>query len=100
MLKVLLFKFGCVKIFFLKCANHSKTDSEKEVIAEQEIRPSLRFIPDESDKIYRSGDTFQLICEAEFHLNWKLPSILETRDYVRRITFHKKSRNEKRDNSF
>nr|CAH0098421.1 unnamed protein product [Daphnia galeata] len=56
-------------------------DAEKEVIAEQEIRPSLRFISDESDKIYRSGDTFQLICEADFHLDWKLPSILETRDY-------------------
>ena len=78
------------KYFLKKCANHSKTDAEKEVIAEQEIRPSLRFISDESDKIYRSGDTFQLICEADFHLDWKLPSILETRDYVSRITFHKK----------
>lgn len=84
------FNLDVSKYFFKKCANHSKTDAEKEVIAEQEIRPSLRFISDESDKIYRSGDTFQLICEADFHLDWKLPSILETRDYVSRITFHKK----------
>ncbi|XP_032794862.2 uncharacterized protein LOC116931389 isoform X3 [Daphnia magna] len=45
-------------------------------------KPSLRFLPNDSDKIYRTGDTIRLVCEADFHLDWKLPSILETRDYA------------------
>jgi hypothetical protein len=50
-------------------------------VAEQE-RPSIRLLPDDSDKIFKTGVTFQIICEADFNLDWKLPSILETRDYV------------------
>ncbi|XP_046463212.1 hemicentin-1-like isoform X2 [Daphnia pulex] len=59
----------------------SSINAAKEVeVAEQE-RPSIRLLPDESDKIFKTGVTFQIICEADFNLDWKLPSILETRDY-------------------
>ena len=63
------------------CVTFQCVDFADAEVAEQE-RPSIRLLPDESDKIVRAGATFQIICEADFNLDWKLPSILETRDYV------------------
>lgn len=45
-------------------------------------RPQLRFLPSDADQVFHAGDTFELVCEADFSLEWRLPSILDTRDYV------------------
>ncbi len=58
-----------------------------EIDPEVPDRPSMRLFPDETDHVYRTGDTIKLICEADYPLDWKLPSILETRDYVN-ISIH------------
>ena len=80
------FQFNSIQIILN--LNKNSIFSDENVV--EKPRPALRLftenathlVNNDTDAIYKTGQTIILICEADFPMDWKLPSILETRDYV------------------